>query len=196
MAKTELKSYIVNVQGKDFITFPGLLHEAHALGLKSIVTDLVNSDLKFPVIKATVVMGTGGQLDSEVRTFTGYGDATEHNVAPMVKRALLRMAETRAIARALRFACNIDMTAIEELDSEYNSSSPTVNKKTTPASSPTKQTASKPTTPVTSNRTPTNSPKIMNKRIITQNTASETKVEHPDPTPSEDIQASSDEVQY
>ncbi len=105
--KTDLSKYIVNVQGKDFITFPGLLAEAHAQGLTSIDTELVTMDLNNPVMKATVKIGD--------RTFTGYGDATSTNVAKKVAGALIRMAETRAIARALRFACNIEMTAIEEL---------------------------------------------------------------------------------
>ena len=52
--KTDLNKYVVNVQGKDFITFPGLLAEAHAQGLSSIETNLVNEDLTNPIIKATV----------------------------------------------------------------------------------------------------------------------------------------------
>jgi len=112
--KTDLSQYIVNVQGKDFITFPGLLAEAHAQGLQSIQTELVNTDLKSPVVKATVIL-TDGKI---TKTFTGYGDANENNVAKKVVGALLRMAETRSIARALRFACNIDMAALEELSSD------------------------------------------------------------------------------
>ncbi len=106
-SKVDLKPYIVNVQGKDFITFPGLLAVGHDKGLTSIETDLVNTNLETPVVKATVKLGD--------KSFTGYGDATSGNVAKKVAGALLRMAETRAIARALRFACNIDMTALEEI---------------------------------------------------------------------------------
>lgn len=118
--KTDLAPYIVNVQGKDFITFPGLLQEAHALGLKEIKTELVSSptDLSNPVVRATVILGSGAESLSKV--FSGYGDANVNNVAKKVSGALLRMAETRAIARALRFACNIDMAALEELDAEEN----------------------------------------------------------------------------
>lgn len=121
MAQTDLSKYVVNVQGKDFITFPGLLAEAHAQGLKEVRTELVNTDLKTPVVKATVVIGD--------KTFTGYGDASVDNVGRMVAKALLRMAETRAIARALRFACNIDMTALEELDPDATAASPEAPKK-------------------------------------------------------------------
>lgn len=112
--KTDLDKYIVNVQGKDFITFPGLLAEAHAQGLQSIQTELVNSDMKNPVVKATVILA----IEGKTKTFTGYGDANADNVAKKVVGALLRMAETRSIARTLRFACNIDMAALEELSSD------------------------------------------------------------------------------
>jgi hypothetical protein len=109
--KVDLSSYIVNVQGKDFITFPGLLAEAHAQGLITISTEFVNNDPKSPIMKATVSL----EENNKIKSFTGYGDATDTNVAKKVAGALIRMAETRAVARALRFACNIDMTAIEEL---------------------------------------------------------------------------------
>ena len=115
--KTDLTPYIVSVSGKDFITFPGLLQEAHALGLISISTELLTSttDLSSPVVKATVTLLNEAGI---TKVFSGYGDACEKNVAPKVRLALLRMSETRAIARALRFACNISMAALEELDSE------------------------------------------------------------------------------
>lgn len=115
--KTDLSKYVVNVQGKDFITFPGLLAEAHSQGLVGIETNLVNPESKdAPIVKAIITLR--GEGPQNFKVFTGYGDATKTNVASKVAGALLRMAETRAIARALRFACNIDMTAIEELDSE------------------------------------------------------------------------------
>ena len=120
--KVDLKKYVVNVQGKDFITFPGLLAMAHELGLTSIDTELIQPiDLNSPVVKATVKLGD--------RTFSGYGDATSTNVAKKVAGALIRMAETRAIARALRFACNIEMTALEELPGDGEE--PTTPKKST-----------------------------------------------------------------
>jgi hypothetical protein len=108
--KTDLSKYIVSVQGKDFITFNGLLAEAHAQGLTKIDTVMVNGDINNPVFKATVTV--------DGKEFTGYGDANVDNVARQVSKALIRMSETRSIARALRFACNIDMAAIEELDGD------------------------------------------------------------------------------
>jgi hypothetical protein len=118
-SKTDLTPFIITIQGTDFIKFPGLMQEAHALGLSSIVTELLTpvTDLTCPVVKATVTLFTSS---GTVKSFTGYGDANEKNVASKVRGALLRMAETRAIARALRFACNISMTAFEEIDLEEN----------------------------------------------------------------------------
>ena len=117
--KTDLSPYIVNVQGKDFITFPGLLAEAHAQGLVGIQTELVNSDLTNPVMKATVTL-KDDTVQTGYKVFSGYGDANVNNVAKKVAGALIRMSETRAIARALRFGCNIDMAALEEIDMEDN----------------------------------------------------------------------------
>lgn len=125
--QVDLSPYIVNVQGKDFITFPGLLAEAHAQGLVAIETNLVNTDMANPVVKATVHIRSD---EKTIKLFNGYGDANANNVAKKVAGALLRMAETRAIARALRFACNIDMTALEEIGVEDDavSSKPVVAK--------------------------------------------------------------------
>jgi len=117
--KTDLSPYIVNVQGKDFITFPGLLAEAHAQGLVGIQTELVNTDLTNPVMKATVTL-KDDSAQNGYKVFSGYGDANVNNVAKKVAGALIRMSETRAIARALRFGCNIDMAALEEIDMEDN----------------------------------------------------------------------------
>lgn len=120
--KTDLSKYIVNVQGRDFITLNGLLHEAHHQGLLAIETQMINTDLQNPVFKTSVHM-KGETLPSgqpQIKLFTGHGDANSSNVAKKVAGALVRMAESRSIGRALRFATNIDMVAIEELDTEEN----------------------------------------------------------------------------
>src|SRR5699024_2215265 len=64
------------------------------------------------IIKATATTDDG-------KTFDGYGDANNSNVNRMVAIHLIRMAETRAKARALRDLTNIGMTAIEEIVEEY-----------------------------------------------------------------------------
>jgi hypothetical protein len=49
--------------------------------------------------------------------FVGYGDADPSNVSPSVNGAEMRVAETRAVCRALRKAYGIGICAVEELGS-------------------------------------------------------------------------------
>src|SRR5947209_6149174 len=49
--------------------------------------------------------------------FTGYGDADPSNVSPLVYGAEMRVAETRAVNRALRKAYGIGICSVEELGS-------------------------------------------------------------------------------
>lgn len=51
------------------------------------------------------------------RGFVGYGDADPSNVSPVVRGAELRIAETRAVNRALRKAYGIGICSVEELGS-------------------------------------------------------------------------------
>jgi hypothetical protein len=51
------------------------------------------------------------------RGFVGYGDADPSNVSPVVRGAELRVAETRAVNRALRKAYGIGICSVEELGS-------------------------------------------------------------------------------
>lgn len=99
--------FIVQLQGKQFVTYEGLLDLAHQLGLKSIKTELVSVNGDSVVFKATA--------KTEEKEFDGYGDADGSNVNKMIAKHKLRMAETRAKARALRDLTNIGMCAVEEL---------------------------------------------------------------------------------
>ena len=47
--------------------------------------------------------------------FVGYGDADPSNVSPLVRGAEMRIAETRAVNRALRKAYGIGLCSVEEL---------------------------------------------------------------------------------
>ena len=49
--------------------------------------------------------------------FVGYGDADPSNVSPLVRGAEMRVAETRAVNRALRKAYGIGLCSVEELGS-------------------------------------------------------------------------------
>jgi hypothetical protein len=105
------KEFIVERNGKSFVLYAGLLDTAHERGLKAVTTTLVQipSDLngQMAIVHATVETSQG--------TFTGLGDAAPDNVSRMMVPHLIRMAETRAKARALRDAVNVGVTALEEL---------------------------------------------------------------------------------
>ena len=51
------------------------------------------------------------------RGFVGYGDADPSNVSPLVHGAEMRIAETRAVNRALRKAYGIGICSVEEIGS-------------------------------------------------------------------------------
>jgi hypothetical protein len=54
---------------------------------------------------------------SHCRGFVGYGDADPSNVSPLVHGAEMRVAETRAVNRALRKAYGIGICSVEEIGS-------------------------------------------------------------------------------
>jgi hypothetical protein len=106
------EEFMITRQGKQYVLFAGLLDEAHSLGLKGIDTDLIQipdeSNGNVAIVKATA------EMDDE-RSFSGIGDASPDNVGRSIAPHLIRMAETRAKARALRDAVNVGATAMEEL---------------------------------------------------------------------------------
>lgn len=103
--------FIINLQGKDFITYEGLLDLAHQKGLKGIETKLIQIPDK-ENLNTCIVQAIAKLEDGE---FYGLGDANPSNVNSFISKHLIRMAETRAKARALRDLTNVGMTAIEEL---------------------------------------------------------------------------------
>ncbi len=108
------EEYMIERQGKRFVLYAGLLEEAHSRGLRSIETELlqvpVSSNGEVAIVKAVV--------RTEEGKFGGIGDASPENVNRAIAPHLIRMAETRAKARALRDAINVGVTAFEELGGE------------------------------------------------------------------------------
>jgi hypothetical protein len=105
------EEYMIERQGKRFVLYAGLLEEAHARGLRSIETELLQVPAKdngeVAIVKAVI--------RTEEGKFAGIGDASPQNVNRAIAPHLIRMAETRAKARALRDAINVGVTAFEEL---------------------------------------------------------------------------------
>jgi len=102
--------------GDDLISFETLLEEAHSKfeGNFTIKTELISHDAekKAAVFKAIVEVTKDGMTFE----FQAHGDADQENCqSSMIKPHYIRMAETRAIARALRWATNNAKTAAEEI---------------------------------------------------------------------------------
>lgn len=106
--------FVVQRQGKNVILYAGLLHLAHEQGLKSIRTTL----LQVPSPENGHVAICQAIVETEKGTFSGIGDASPDNVTRQILPHSIRLAETRAKARALRDAVNIGMVALEELGTE------------------------------------------------------------------------------
>ncbi len=99
----------------DIVDFDTLLKKAHELGKDfSIKTECLKLNLgeKFAMFKAVVIVSDG----SVIQEYEAHGDSTKENVTgDFIKPHFIRMAETRAIVRALRwYTNNADKCAEEE----------------------------------------------------------------------------------
>lgn len=103
--------FVVNLKGKQFVTYEGLLDVAHKEGLISIEVDL----LQVPTKENNMTAIAKATAKTKEKTFTDIGDASPKSVNSQIQSHIIRMASTRAKARALRDLTNIGMTAFEEL---------------------------------------------------------------------------------
>jgi len=69
------------------------------------------------------------------RGFVGFGDANPSNMSPLLHGAEMRVAETRAVNRALRKAYGIGICSVEEIGPEARSAEPGRNAKKLPSKS-------------------------------------------------------------
>jgi hypothetical protein len=97
---------------KETIAYAEILKLAHEEGLKSIQTEILlqpsEENGRHCIVKATV--------ETERGHYEGLGDADPGNVEDFLAPHLIRVAETRAKARALRDAVNVGVVSFEELD--------------------------------------------------------------------------------
>jgi len=104
---------VVEISGSAFITHSGLLRIAHSRGCAGITVSLLAS-VSDPTARRWVCRALVYKRDA-ARPFVGYGDADPSNVAPEFRGCELRIAETRAVNRALRKAYGIGLCSVEEL---------------------------------------------------------------------------------
>ena len=97
---------------KEVVTYQGLLQKAHEEGLTRLRTSLIQipteDNGRTAIAKAEVETAKG--------LFEALGDACPENVDEFLVPHLIRVAETRAKARALRDAVNVGVVSFEELD--------------------------------------------------------------------------------
>ncbi len=111
----EIKDRTGRVVGtKDVVTYPGLLSKAHEEGLQRVATKL----LQIPSDENGRTAIAKALIETTKGRFEAIGDASPENVSTFIAPHLIRMAETRAKARALRDAVNIGIVSFEELDGD------------------------------------------------------------------------------
>jgi hypothetical protein len=106
---------IICLDGRWYVTHSGLLRLSSRRGCSGIQVEIVSnfcdpSNNRW-TFKATVFRA--GRSEG----FVGYGDADPFNVSALVHGAEMRVAETRAVNRALRKAYGIGICSVEEIGS-------------------------------------------------------------------------------
>jgi hypothetical protein len=106
---------LLYLEGKWYVTHVGLLRLAQRKACTGIRVELVR-EFSNPagsrwIFRATVYKGRN------CNGFVGYGDADPSNVSSVVRGAEMRVAETRAVNRALRKAYGIGICSVEEIGS-------------------------------------------------------------------------------
>jgi hypothetical protein len=106
---------LLYLEGRWYVTHTGLLHLALRKRCSGIDVRPVDAfsepESSRWTFKATVCKS------AECKGFMGFGDADPSNVSPLVHGAEMRVAETRAVNRALRKAYGIGICSVEEIGS-------------------------------------------------------------------------------
>ena len=104
-----LAPFIVHLHGKPFVQYAGLLTLAHARGLVHLKAHFISVTAELALAEAEAIFADG-------KTYGESADATPGNVGAKVKIHFPRLALTRAKARVLRDALNINLVSVEELE--------------------------------------------------------------------------------
>jgi len=117
------------LDGKWYVTHAGLLRVArrnHCSGIRvQPLREFCDPAADRWVFRATVYKSPGS------KGFVGYGDADPSNVSSLVHGAEMRVAETRAVNRALRKAYGIGLCSVEEIGAFPTALEPTREKRNT-----------------------------------------------------------------
>jgi hypothetical protein len=111
------------LENRWYVTHSGLIRLAQRRGCSGITVHLIKEVSDWAssrwVFRAIVYKKNGA------KKFVGYGDADPSNVSSVVNGSELRIAETRAVNRALRKAYGIGICSVEELGStRFTNSTP------------------------------------------------------------------------
>jgi hypothetical protein len=118
------------IEGKWYVTHSGLLRLARRKKCCGIHVD-VTSEFCDPRSSRWTCRATVYKSPT-CKGFTGFGDADPSNVDPLVHGAELRMAETRAVNRALRKAYAVPVCSVEEIGSSTRQTESSPEPKKTP----------------------------------------------------------------
>ena len=106
---------VIQLENSWFVTNTGLLRLARRKRCRGIHVEAVDS-LCDPAARRFVMKATAYPSKWSAG-FVGYGDADPANVSARVRGAEMRMAETRAVNRALRKAYGVGVCSVEEIGS-------------------------------------------------------------------------------
>src|ERR1039458_4584161 len=118
------------IDGRWYVTHSGLLKiatrkQCRGIRIQPVAEFCEVSALRY-AFRATVY------TSQECKGFVGYGDANPSNVSPLVHGAEMRVAETRAVNRALRKAYGIGICSVEEIGSFAEPTPPSPESKKLP----------------------------------------------------------------
>src|SRR5260221_4188380 len=113
---------VIELDNHWYVTHSGLIRLATRRpcdGIRTMLTERLSDPAANRwVFKASVYKTPGS------KGFVGYGDADPSNVSTLMSGAEMRIAETRAVNRALRKAYGIGLCSVEELGSLSSNRSP------------------------------------------------------------------------
>jgi hypothetical protein len=116
-----------------YVTHAGLLGistRRHCNGIRTLIERTASDPTSGRWVFKAIVYKT-----TRSKGFVGYGDADPSNVSPLVRGAEMRIAETRAVNRALRKAYGIGLCSVEELGWSPKSNEPVAPNRVQPIGS-------------------------------------------------------------